>query len=71
MKNFSGFLGCLLIFSPYIFAAILLVGEIKCIAKAIKCDWEAPYRAEIIYTASALTGLGAVVGYLNIDDTSQ
>lgn len=45
-----------------------IVGEIKCIVKACKCNWEPIGKAEIIYTAAACSGLGAIVGYINIED---
>ncbi len=54
-----------------IYAAIvvvLLVGEIKCIIKAVQCNWEPVGKAEIIYTGASLTGLGAIVGYIDIQD---
>ena len=34
----------------------------------IDCNWEPIGKAEIIYTAATFTGLGAVVGYLDIQD---
>lgn len=46
----------------------ILVGEIRCVVKAVKCDWNPVGKAEIIYTGAALTGLGAVVGWINIED---
>lgn len=46
----------------------LLVGEIKCIIKAVQCNWEPVGKAEIIYTGASLTGLGAIVGYIDIED---
>ena len=45
-----------------------VVGEIKCIVKACKCNWEPVGKAEIIYTASALTGFGAITGWIEIKD---
>ena len=45
-----------------------LVGEIKCIVKAVNCNWEPVGKAEIIYTASVVTGLGCIVGYIDIQD---
>jgi len=45
-----------------------LVGEIKCIIKAIDCNWEPIGKAEVVYTGAALTGFGSIVGYLNIED---
>ena len=55
-------------FGIILFYAILLFGEIRCIYKAANCNWEPIGKAEIFYTASAFTGLGVVVGYINIKD---
>ena len=52
-------------------AAIIIlavVGEVKCIIKAVDCNWEPVGKAEIVYTGASLTGLGCVVGYINIED---
>jgi len=46
----------------------LVIGEILCVVKAIKCNWEPIGKAEIIYTGAALTGFGGIVGWLNIED---
>ena len=54
-----------------IYAAIvaaLLVGEIKCIIKAVQCNWEPIGKAEIFYTAASITGFGAIAGYIDIQD---
>ena len=45
-----------------------IVGEIKCIYKAFSCNWEPIGKAEIVYTGASLTGLGAVVGWIDIED---
>lgn len=45
-----------------------VVGEVKCIYKAINCNWEPVGKAEVIYTVSALTGLGSVMGWIDIKD---
>jgi hypothetical protein len=45
-----------------------IIGEVKCIYKAFTCNWEPIGKSEVIYTASALTGFGAIVGYINIQD---
>lgn len=57
-------------FSILIFILMLLgiIGEIRCIYKAVTCNWEPVGKAEIIYTASALTGAGFVVGWITIED---
>lgn len=45
-----------------------LLGEVKCIVKAVRCNWEPIGKAEIVYTASALCGAGVIVGWLNVED---
>jgi hypothetical protein len=47
---------------------ICLVGEVKCFIKAVDCNWQPIGKAEIIYTASAFTGFGIIVGYMDIQD---
>jgi hypothetical protein len=47
---------------------LAVVGEVKCIIKAVECNWEPIGKSEIIYTGASLTGLGCVVGYLDIQD---
>ena len=47
---------------------VALVGEVKCIIKAFNCNWEPVGKAEAVYTISSLIGLGAIVGYFNIED---
>ena len=48
--------------------AAAIIGEVKCIIKAIDCNWEPVGKAEIVYTGASLTGLGCIVGYINIED---
>ena len=45
-----------------------LIGEIRCIYKAVQCNWEPIGKAEVIYTAAACTGVGAIVGWIEIED---
>lgn len=47
---------------------LAIVGEVRCIYKMCTCNWEPVGKAEVIYTISACTGLGAVVGWFNIQD---
>ena len=47
---------------------LFIIGEVKCIIKAINCNWEPVGKAEIIYTGAAFTGLGCFVGWINIED---
>ena len=45
-----------------------IIGEVLCIYKAVKCNWEPVGKAEMVYTVSAITGLGCIVGYIDIQD---
>ena len=60
MKKF----GCV----GFIVTVLLFIGEVKCIVKAINCNWEPVGKAEVIYTAAAVTGFGCVVGWIDIED---
>jgi hypothetical protein len=51
-----------------VIALLAIVGEVKCIIKAINCNWEPVGKAEIVYTGSAVLGLGCIVGYIDIQD---
>jgi len=48
--------------------ALWLTGEIKCIIKACDCNWEPIGKAEVLYTIGACTGLGGVIGWIDIED---
>ena len=53
----------------YVVVVVLaVVGEIKCIINAVCCNWEPIGKAEVVYTASTLTGLGCIVGWIDIQD---
>ena len=47
---------------------LAIIGEVRCIYKTVTCNWEPIGKAEIIYTAASLTGMGAVIGWFNIED---
>ena len=47
---------------------LAIVGEFKCLFKAFDCNWEPVGKAEIIYTTAVVTGLGCIVGYIDIQD---
>lgn len=55
-------------FTYFVIMAILIVGEVKCIVKAVNCNWKPTGKAEIIYTVGACTGTGAIIGYIDIKD---
>lgn len=46
----------------------LTVGEVRCIIKAARCNWDPIGKAEVIYTAAVFTGTGAIVGWIDIKD---
>lgn len=46
----------------------LIIGYVKCIIKAVDCNWEPIGKAEIIYTGGVFTGLGGIIGWLDIED---
>jgi Flp pilus assembly pilin Flp len=48
--------------------AVALIGEVKCVVKAVNCNWEPIGKAEVLYTGAACCGLGAIVGWMNIED---
>jgi hypothetical protein len=60
--------GCIAMIFIFLIVVAGFIGEIRCFVKAYKCNWEPIGKAEIIYTAAAFTGLGAIVGYLEIED---
>lgn len=47
---------------------LAIIGEVRCIYKMLTCNWQPIGKAEIIYTGASLTGLGAIVGWFNIED---
>lgn len=49
----------------FAFIALILTGEIMCIVKFFKCDFEPSYKAEIIYGVSMCTGIGVVTGWMD------
>ncbi len=51
-----------------IFWLLAVIGEIRCIYKVFTCNWEPIGKAEVVYTVGACTGLGAIVGWINIED---
>lgn len=56
------------VFLYIVLAFTIIFGEIRCIYQFITSDFKPSYEREIIYGVAAITGLGAVVGYINISD---
>ena len=55
-------------FLGIVFLLAIIFGEIRCIYKMCKCNWDPIGKAEVIYTVGTFTGLGTVIGYFNIID---
>ena len=65
MKRFS-----LLNFVVWFIIPILLgIGWVKCLIKAINCNWDPIGKAEVIYTAGVFLGYGGIIGWFDIEDT--
>lgn len=44
----------------------LLAGYVQCVVKFVRCDFEPSYKAEIVYGAGLVTGLGGIVGWMDV-----
>lgn len=42
------------------------IGWVKNLVKLSECDFEAPYKAEIIHAAGLVPPIGAVTGWLDV-----
>jgi len=41
------------------------VGWVKCIVKLVFCDFEASYKAEVIYAIGVFSPLGSILGWMD------
>jgi hypothetical protein len=44
----------------------IVVGYVQCVVKFVKCDFEPSYKAEIVYGVGLFTGLGGIVGWMDV-----
>jgi len=49
-----------------ILVIIMLVGWVKNVIKLSECDFEAPYKAEVIHTIGLLPIVGAITGWIDV-----
>ena len=49
-----------------IFVVIAAVGWVKNLIKLADCDFEAPYKAEVIHTIGIIPPIGAVTGWFDV-----
>lgn len=47
---------------------IIAIGWIMNVVKLVKCDFEAPYKAEVIRGIGLIPPIGMIVGWMNISD---
>jgi len=43
-------------------------GWARCVYKMVKCNWEPIGKAEVLYTVGTFTGVGAIIGWFDIED---
>lgn len=55
----------------FLILLFLGIGWVKCIVKAVNCDWDPIGKAEVIYTGGVLLGYGGIIGWLDIEDSSD
>lgn len=65
MTDKKGVIGLIIAVLIWMF---LIIGEIRCIVKTVQCNWEPVGKAEVIYTIGTFTGLGTIIGWINIKD---
>lgn len=65
MKTFLRYIFILVIVSISILG---LLGWCMSVIKLVRSDFDAPYKAEILYGIGTFTGVGAVIGWFNIED---
>jgi len=47
---------------------VLAIGWVKCVIKLTQCDFsnKTSYKAEVLYGLGTFTGLGGVIGYMDL-----
>lgn len=51
----------------YAFVVLFLFGGyVQCVVKFVKCDFKPSYKAEIVYGVGLVTGLGGIVGWMDV-----
>jgi len=53
---------------PIVIIILSIMGWVKCVIKLVKTDFEAPYKAEVIYGIGTFTGAGAIIGWIDIKE---
>ena len=61
----------LITFIAGVFIIALGYGYIMNIVKLIGCDFKPNYKCEVVHTVGLLTGLGAITGYITINEEKE
>ena len=64
LGGFSALIGLSLV-------ALYFIGYVKCVIKFVKCDFEPSYKAEAIYGVGCFTGLGGIIGWVDVQDEKK
>ena len=51
-----------------IVAILAVTGWVKNIVKLCQCDFASPYKAEVVYAIGVIPPVGAITGWINIED---
>jgi hypothetical protein len=68
-KNYFSLVELKFVFMLIFFVGV--IGEGLCLYRLVKCDFEPSYKAEIVYGVSFFTGVGAITGFINIEDVKR
>ena len=60
MKNF--------LIVPVVVVLVVGVGWVKNLVKLTDCDFEAPYKCEVVHALGILPHVGMVTGWLDMED---
>lgn len=55
-------------FGIFLVFMLIVIGEIQCCVKMVRCNWDPIGKAEVLYTVGAFTGTGAIIGWFDIKD---
>jgi hypothetical protein len=64
LGGFSALIGLSLV-------ALYFIGYVKCVIKFVKCDFEPSYKAEAVYAVGCFTGLGGIIGWVDVQDEKK
>jgi len=57
-----------ILLSTVLIILFLITGYVINFVKFVKLDFKTPYKAEVIRGIGVLSGIGAIVGWINIKD---